>query len=121
MNAAEAIDTVLDFGEAVAQEARAKVRQTLGAVHRNTVRFLITRKRAYQLVFNFEREACKIVLDDLAEFCRAEVSCFHPDPRLHAIAEGRREVWLRVMMHLNRDPRELNKMFGGPNLTGEFV
>lgn len=41
------------------------------------------------------------VLADLAKFCRANTTCFHMDPRAHAVAEGRREVWLRIQRHLN--------------------
>lgn len=37
-----------------------------------------------------------IVLNDLSRFCRANETCFHADPRLHAVLEGRREVWLRI-------------------------
>jgi hypothetical protein len=33
---------------------------------------------------------------DLRRFCRAGVSTFHPDPRVHAMLEGRREVFLRI-------------------------
>lgn len=113
------VGQVVDFAEQLWDEAKARTRETLGTVYRRTVNFLRTRKRAYQLVFG--GEAGKIVLEDLAEFCRAEASCFDPDPRLHAIAEGRREVWLRIMAHLNRNPIELNAMFGGPKLTGEYV
>jgi hypothetical protein len=38
---------------------------------------------------------------DLAEFCRANESCFHEDPRMHAALEGRREVWLRIQEHIH--------------------
>lgn len=40
--------------------------------------------------------AQKIVLADLKRFCRADQPCFDPDPRVHALLEGRREVWLRI-------------------------
>jgi hypothetical protein len=47
----------------------------------------------------------QLVLHDLAKFCRANESCFHEDARLHAVAEGRREVWLRIanMIEVNID------------------
>ena len=34
--------------------------------------------------------------NDLRRFCRADQSTFHPDPRVHSVLEGRREVWLRI-------------------------
>ena len=61
---------------------------------------------AYNAVFN-EGQLVKVVLDDLAEFCRAERSCFHADPRIHAVAEGRREVWLRIQTYINLTVDEL--------------
>lgn len=115
----ETIDNVFDFGRAVYEESKKGVRLTLGAVYKNTVRFLVTRKRAYQLVF--QSQSGEVVLEDLAKFCGAEVSTFYDDPRKQAWAEGKREVWLRIAKHLNRSPMELNKMFGGPDMTGEYV
>lgn len=47
------------------------------------------------------------VLVDLARFCRANTSCFHVDPRAHAVAEGRREVWLRIQNHLKLTEEQL--------------
>lgn len=47
------------------------------------------------------------VLVDLAEFCRANESCFHQDPRVHAALEGRREVWLRIQEHVHLTPAQL--------------
>ena len=38
----------------------------------------------------------EVVTADLRRFCRAGVSTFHPDPRVHAVLEGRREVFLRI-------------------------
>ena len=57
------------------------------------------RQRAYAHVFNSENEFVKIVMRDLENFCRADRTCFHPDPRMHAAAEGRREVYLRIQDH----------------------
>ena len=47
------------------------------------------------------------VLADLARFCRADQTTFHPDPRVHALMEGRREVWLRIKEHLDLDLEDL--------------
>ena len=61
-------------------------------------KFLARRRGAYQDVFRGPQ--AEIVLADLARFCRAHESTFHPDARAHAVAEGRREVWLRIQEHL---------------------
>jgi len=53
------------------------------------------------------------VLQDLATFCRATESCFDPDPRVHAVAEGRREVWLRIQRHLNLTSEQLFLLANG--------
>ena len=38
----------------------------------------------------------------------------HPDARVHAVAEGRREVWLRIAQHLNLSEENLWRAYGGP-------
>lgn len=72
------------------------------------------RKRNYQLTF--ETPAGQAVLIDLARFCRATETCFHPDARLHAVAEGRREVWLRIQQHLNLNSQQLFTLYQGQHL-----
>lgn len=52
------------------------------------------------------------VLADLAKFCRATEPCWHPDPRTHALLEGRREVWLRIQKHLNMPAEDLIPLVG---------
>jgi hypothetical protein len=54
----------------------------------------------------------QIVLTDLSKFCRAvsSTAVISPvsrsvDPIAMAMAEGRREVWLRIMAHLHIDER----------------
>ncbi len=71
------------------------------------------RKVAYQLTFESESVAAKAVLKDLAKFCRANATTFHPDPRMHSLLEGRREVWLRIQQHLKLTPDELFKLLAG--------
>lgn len=56
---------------------------------------------AYNKVFDYKSPFTKEVLKDLAKFCRAHETTYHPDPRIHAVLEGRREVWLRIQEHLN--------------------
>jgi hypothetical protein len=67
--------------------------------------FLRQRQRAYQLAFS--QPAGQAVLRDLAKFCRAQETCFHADPRVHAALEGRREVFLRIAKHMNLTPEQL--------------
>jgi hypothetical protein len=55
------------------------------------------------------------VLADLAVFCRAYQSCFDPNDRLHARAEGRRDVWLFIQKHLKLTDEQLYQVAtGGP-------
>jgi len=64
--------------------------------------YLISRQRDYLLTFDKENMSVNKVLEDLARFCRGgEESTFHPDPRVHALLEGRREVYSRIMKHIN--------------------
>lgn len=72
---------------------------------------LMTRRYAYQKTFR--TPFGEAVLVDLARFCRANESTFDPDPRVHALAEGRREAWLRIQEHLNLSPDELWKLYDG--------
>lgn len=73
--------------------------------------FVRTKKRTYQLTFG--TPAGNEVLIDLARFCRANESTFHEDPRLHAVLEGRREVWLRISNHLNLTTDQLYALYTG--------
>lgn len=75
--------------------------------------FIANRQKAYKNVFSKENGFSKDVLADLARFCRANESTFHPDARLHAVAEGRREVWLRITQHLELNIDDLYKKFNG--------
>lgn len=73
--------------------------------------FLGRRRTAYVKTFlgPFGQE----VLIDLAKFCRASESTFHTDARAHAVAEGRREVWLRIQRHLQLTDEQLWALYGG--------
>lgn len=51
------------------------------------------------------------VMEDLRGFCRAERSCWDADPRVHAVLEGRREVWLRIQQHIQLTPEELLSLY----------
>lgn len=65
---------------------------------------------AYGKVFDPKSPYTHEVLSDLAQFCRAHETTFHADPRLHAVLEGRREVWLKIERMLNLTPDELYQL-----------
>ena len=56
------------------------------------------------------------LLADLRQFCRADVSCVvigkdgHIDTHATAVAEGRREVYLKIVQTLNLTDGELQRM-----------
>ena len=62
---------------------------------------IIDKKRAYQGTFPKDGLASSAVLADFAQFCHATTSTFSADPYVHALREGRREVWLRIQKYLN--------------------
>lgn len=75
--------------------------------------FLAERRTDY--VRTFDTPHGQKVLRDLAKFCRANETCFHTDARAHAVAEGRREVWLRIQQHLHLSDDALWGLYGtGP-------
>lgn len=71
------------------------------------------RERRYAYRQTFTGPLAETVLKDLARFCRAHESTFHTDARAHAVAEGRREVWLRIQNHLNLSPEQLWSLYSG--------
>lgn len=78
--------------------------------------FLFKRQRAYIDTFNPESESARRVIKDLSDFCRANESTFHPDPRVQAQLEGRRETWLRIQHHIKLDPDQLWIAYGRKDL-----
>ena len=75
-----------------------------------TLDYLRERKAAYQLTFAGPHS--DRVMADLRKFCRAEATCFHADPRIHAVLEGRREVFLRIQEHCSLGLEELAELYG---------
>ena len=73
-----------------------------GAIQRTTER---VRRRKADYLLGLGPAAIK----DLARFCRAFESTFHPtqEARTQAMLEGRRQVWLRLEQHLKLSPEEL--------------
>lgn len=56
------------------------------------------------------------MLNELRDFCRADSSCIvvakdgHIDTHATAVAEGRREVWLKIVTILNLSDEQLNRI-----------
>lgn len=85
---------------------------------RRAIDRILRRRLAYRRLFfdasgNINRDA-EIVLADLRRFCRAtgSTAVVSPvsksvDPIAMAMAEGRREVWLRLMAHLHVEEKQV--------------
>ena len=69
----------------------------------------VVRERAdsYKEVFSGRTTNSLTVLEDLSRFCREKESCFNNDPRVHALAEGRREVILRIRKYVETPAEDL--------------
>lgn len=77
--------------------------------------FLARRRTAY--VKSFEGAFGDEVIRDLERFCRASESTFHPDARVHALLEGRREVFLRILDHLKLSDEQLLAKYASANVS----
>ena len=77
------------------------------------------RASQYRDTFPDGNPAVAAVLKDLAKFCRAHESTFHPDHAISDRLDGRREVYLRIMHHLNLSADELWARYGNPTLPKE--
>lgn len=83
-------------------------------------KLLLRKRQAYRLTFLVDGNPsiqAKIVLADLAKFCRATspttiVSLIsgEVDPLASAQADGRREVWLRISQNLNISDADLYRI-----------
>lgn len=82
------------------------VKDTVDAIKR----MITGRVFAYNQVFDPKNQYTKAVLRDLAHFCRAHETTFNSDPRLHAVLEGRREVWLRIQEQLKLSIDEIYEL-----------
>lgn len=80
--------------------------------------FLASRANAYKRVFPLDNKDVEFVLKDLMKFCRMVESTFHPDPRIAAQLDGRREVFLRVMQHTKMSQDQLWALLGVPPPKG---
>ena len=73
------------------------------------------RQKAFQLSFSGAHGAK--ALEVLAKFCRANESCFHEDARMHAVIEGRREVWLTIARYMALTNDEIFAYYAPPQLV----
>lgn len=71
--------------------------------------YLRGRKRAY--VDTFSNPVGQVVLADLISYCRVLDNNFDANSRVHAYYEGRRDVALRILHHLNLPSQTLYKMY----------
>ena len=78
--------------------------------------WLRNRSLAYQRIFLGHGTDTDLVLSDLAKFCRASETTFHADPRLSDVLIGRREVWMRIQMHLRLTDEQLWELYGNKRL-----
>jgi hypothetical protein len=72
------------------------------------------RVEAYQAVFlgDATKGQQERVLADLKRFCHVEKSTFDPQsPHAIYIAEGRREVWLRIMAHTFLNDEQVRRLY----------
>jgi hypothetical protein len=78
--------------------------------------FLKLRQLAYLRALDPKTESGRLVLEDLAKFCRANSTTFLEDPRLSDVLVGRREVWLRIQEHLRLSEDQLWAIYGNKQL-----
>ena len=84
----------------------------MASLSRKAREFLSFRRTVY--VRTFANPNGEEVLRDLARFCRAHQSTFAADSRAHAVAEGRREVWLRIQHQLRLSDDDIWVLYGVP-------
>ena len=81
--------------------------------------FLRNRASAYHRIFLGHGTDTDTVLHDLAKFCRAHESTFHPDHAISDRLDGRREVWLRIQQHLQLTDDQLWALYRTHTLPKE--
>lgn len=84
-----------------------------GAILNQLRKLAVLRSRSYKRLFSpggvFSRDA-EIVLADLRDQGFANKTTFHADPYEHGRRAGRREIWLRIMQHLNLDEERVQQL-----------
>jgi len=72
------------------------------------------RKLAYIHVFargTPSDEDRRIVMEDLARFCRGGTTPWHENDRIHCLLTGRHEVFVRVSEHINLNTAQLVRKY----------
>lgn len=89
------------------------IRRSQAAVLNLLRNLTVLRARSYRHVFMADgaisRDA-EIVLADLRDLAFGNSTTFHADPYIAARRAGRREVWLRIVQHLNLDEERVQKL-----------
>lgn len=106
----------LDFFDPMEQmRAEAEARRHVEDGTHEAGRLLERRALAYRRVFSGQPQDddVDVVMLDIAKFCRGFNPTFHPDQRVHALLEGRREVFLRIMDFTRLDHDALLRKYTG--------
>jgi hypothetical protein len=73
-------------------------------------------RQSFRALFAGDTKTGRLAIVDLAEFCRSDVSCVvvgkdgRVDTHATAVAEGRREVFLRIQQMLNLTDAQLLRL-----------
>ncbi len=54
-----------------------------------------------------------LVLMDLVHKCFAGTTTFDPDPRVHALNEGKRQVWLHMNTMIGLTQEQITRLYAG--------
>ena len=81
---------------------------------RATIDFYRGRKQDYRIFMTPEGQN---VLRELLSLCNAMQTCYRDDPRDHARAEGRRDVWLHIQNRINLSPTQLFRLYNGETIN----
>ncbi len=68
-------------------------------------------RKMYQATF--KAPSAELVMADLAKFCYADTTTSFPDDvngRASAVAEGRRQVFLRIQSYVNMDAKQIARV-----------
>jgi hypothetical protein len=77
---------------------------------------LFNLRNAYRKLLEGNKKAGRLALEDLRDFCRADRSCVvvakdgRVDTHATAVAEGRREVFLKILQMLNLTDEDLLRL-----------
>lgn len=95
---------------------------TVNKIVENTLIFLRDRKTAYLLKFGAKDGATRLIMKDLAKFCRWQEGAFHANPRITDRLLGRQDVLRRINEHLGLSDTQLMALYNSspvPDLIQE--